>query len=335
MYLESTERSLTRRGAGLLFDFSVLDPAMGSAHFLTSALEVMEDRFVRFLAEEPGLPGVREQLDQLRRHDLPGVRRPDDGDLLRRLILKRCIYGVDVSPMAVEVANVTLWLASFVPGLALSWLDGNLKCGDALIGVADPTVVGRSDSPLLTGEAVRKAMERASDVQRSAATIPDRTPEEVARSEARSAELRDVTEGLRAVFDLWAAEPLGLAGARHDLETNTDGIVEQSPTLSARVAAAAAEASDYAERHRFLHWPLEFPGVFHRERPGFDVVIGNPPWDEVTIEELAFYALRDPGLRGITSVRERSRRIAELDEQYPEWRGEFETRKEQLATARS
>ena len=64
------------------------------------------------------------------------------------------------------------------------------------------------------------------------------------------------------------------------------------------------------------------------------MVIGNPPWDEVTIEELAFYALRDPGLRGITSVRERSRRIAELDEQYPEWRGEFETRKEQLATAR-
>ena len=187
------------------------------------------------------------------------MRRPEDGDLLRRLILKRCIYGVDVSPMAVEVANVTLWLASFVPGLALSWLDGNLKCGDALIGVADPTVVGRSDSPLLTGEAVRKAMERASDVQRSAAAIPDRTPEEVARSEARSAELRDVTEGLRAVFDLWAAEPLGLVGARHELETNTDGIVEQRPKLSARVAAAVAEASDYAERHRFLHWPLEFP----------------------------------------------------------------------------
>ena len=71
-----------------------------------------------------------------RRGDLPGVRPPEDGDLLRRLILKRCIYGVDISPMAVEVANITLWLASFVPGLALSWLDGNLKCGNSLIGVA-------------------------------------------------------------------------------------------------------------------------------------------------------------------------------------------------------
>ena len=321
--------------ARLLFDFSVLDPAMGSAHFLTAALDVMADRYGRFLAEVPGLPGVREQLDELRRDDLPGVRQPEDGDLVRRLILKRCIYGVDVSPMAVEVANVTLWLASFVPGLALSWLDGNLKCGDALIGVADPKVVGRSDSPLLTGEAVRQAMERAADVQRSAAAIPDRTPEEVARSEARSAELREVTEGLRAVFDLWAAEPLGLDGARHTLETNTDGIVEQRSTLSATVSAAVARASDYAARHRFLHWPLEFPGVFQRdERPGFDAVIGNPPWDEVNVEELAFYALRDPGLRGIKSVVERTRRVADLDEQHPEWRGEFEKRQTQLRTAR-
>ena len=320
--------------ARLLFDFSVLDPAMGSAHFLTAALDVMADRYVRFLAEVPGLPGVREQLDELRSDDLPGVRQPEDGDLLRRLILKRCIYGVDVSPMAVEVANVTLWLASFVPGLALSWLDGNLKCGDALIGVADPKVVGRSDSPLLTGEAVRKAMEDAAEMQRSIATIPDRTPEEVARSEARSAELHAVTEGLRAGFDLWAAEPLGLDGARHTLETATDGIVEQRSTLSTEVSAAVAQASDYADRHRFLHWPLDFPGVFHRERPGFDVVVGNPPWDEVTIEELAFYALREPGLRGITSARERSRRVRELDEQHPHWRGEFEARKQLLATAR-
>ena len=320
--------------ARLLFDFSVLDPAMGSAHFLTAALDVMADRYVRFLAEVPGLPGVREQLDELRRDDLPGVRQPEDGDLLRRLILKRCIYGVDVSPMAVEVANVTLWLASFVPGLALSWLDGNLKCGNALIGVADPNVVGRSDSPLLTGEAVRKAMERASAVQRSAATIPDRTPEEVARSASRSAELRDVTEGLRAVFDLWAAEPLGLNGARHALETNTDGIVEQRSTLSTGVSAAVAQASDYAARHRFLHWPLEFPGVFHRDRLGFDVVVGNPPWDEIKVEELEFYALRDPGLYGISTDRERRRRIAELDEVHPHWRSEFEELKQSTATAR-
>ena len=337
-HLDEVRAALDRdpdEAARLLFDVSVLDPAMGSAHFLTAALEEMVDRFGRFLAEVSGIPGVRDQLDELRRDDLPGVSQPEDGDLLRRLILKRCIYGVDVSPMAVEVANVTLWLASFVPGLALSWLDGNLKCGDALVGIVDPSVVGGSNSPLLTGAPVQAAMKRAMELQQEIASIPDRTPEEVARSEEMDAGLHETTAGLRSAFDLWAAAPLGLDGARQLLETDPAAIVEQQRELPAEAAAIVVEAADMAERHQFFHWPLEFPGIFHRERPGFDVVVGNPPWDEVTIEELAFYALRDPGLRSIRLERERRRRIDELDELHPDWRAEFEALKQRLATARA
>ena len=340
-----------------LFDFSVLDPAMGSAHFLTAALDVMADRFARFLAEVSGIPGVKDHLDELRREDLPGVRQPEDGDLLRRLILKRCIYGVDVSPMAVEVANVTLWLASFVPGLALSWLDANLKCGDALVGVADPSIVGQARqrrprrtrdaiqrgvgataphtaATLLAGAPVRAAMQRAKEMQQEIATIPDRTPEEVAQSRGMAAALHETTSGLRTAFDLWTAEPLGLSGARRVLETDSAAIIEQRGSLSTEAASAVPEASEMAAEHRFFHWPLEFPGIFHRERPGFDVVAGNPPWDEVTIEELAFYALRDPGLRSVPLDRDRRKRIAELDALHPDWREEFEELKQRLATAR-
>ena len=359
-HLERVREELGRNpaeAAHLLFDFSVLDPAMGSAHFLTAALDVMADRFVRFLAEVSGIPGVKEQLDELRREDLPGVRQPEDGDLLRRLILKRCIYGVDVSPMAVEVANVTLWLASFVPGLALSWLDGNLKCGDALVGVADPSIVGegrqrrprrtreaiqrgvgatapRTAATLLAGAPVRAAMQRAKEMQQEIATIPDRTPEEVAQSRGMAAALHGTTSGLRTAFDLWTAEPLGLSGARRVLETDSAAIIEQRGSLSTEAASAVPEASEMAAEHRFFHWPLEFPGIFHRERPGFDVVAGNPPWDEVTIEELAFYALRDPGLRSVPLDRDRRKRIAELDALHPDWREEFEELKQRLATAR-
>ena len=169
-----------------LFDFTVIDPAMGSGHFLTEALDMTADRMTEFLAETPGgLRAVRGLLDELREEGGGGAA--EDGDLLRRLVLKRCIYGVDLSPMAVEVANVTLWLASFVPGLALSWLGGNLKAGDALIGVADPSVVGAADSPLFTGTHVRAAMERAATLQRELAAVPDRTPDEVRLSEQRGA----------------------------------------------------------------------------------------------------------------------------------------------------
>ncbi len=317
-----------------LFDFSVVDPAMGSAHFLTAALDMMADRFELFLAEVGGLPGIARQLSELSLHDGPAAHQPEDGDLLRRLILKRCIYGVDLSPMAVEVANVTLWLASFVPGLALSYLGSNLKCGDALIGVADPSVVGASDSPMFTGQAVTEAMTHAAGLQRQLAENPDRTPDEVKRSEDLSADLHGATAGLRSTFDLWAAEPLGLDGARHALETNAEAIIAGDESKTAKIAGAIAEASRIAGQYRFFHWSLEFPSVFHRERPGFDVVVGNPPWNEITIEELAFYALREPGLRGLPSLADRRSRIAELDEQNSDWREEFESQQQQLATVR-
>ena len=332
----------------LLFDFSVVDPAMGSAHFLTAALDMIADRIEIFLAEVGGLPGIAQLLKELSQDSGTVSQQPEDGDLLRRLILKRCIYGVDLSPMAVEVANVTLWLASFVPGLALSYLGSNLKCGDALIGVADPSVVGASDSPLFTGQTVRNAMDRAAALQREQAAIPDRTPEEVKQSEELGTRREEATAGLRAAFDLWAAEPLGLTvenkfiakdgdpqervGSRHILENNAAAIVERRETPD--VSEVVANASAIAAQYRFFHWPLEFPNVFHRERPGFDVVVGNPPWNEITVEELAFYALREPGLRGWSNLADRRRRIAELDVENPGWRGELEVQQEQMATLR-
>ena len=315
-----------------LFDFSVVDPAMGSAHFLTAALDMIADRIKLFLAEVGGLPAIAQLLSELSQDSGPIAQQPEDGDLLRRLILKRCIYGVDLSPMAVEVANVTLWLASFVPGLALSYLGSNLKCGDALIGVAAPAVVGASDSPMFTGQTVRNAMEQAAKLQREQASVQDRTPEEVKWSEELGARREEATAGLRVAFDLWTAEPLGLGGARHTLELHADAIVERrEPT---EVRQVIAEAAGIAERYRFFHWPLEFPNVFHRERPGFDVVVGNPPWNEITVEELAFYALREPGLRGWSNLADRRRRIVELDVENPGWRGELEVQQEQMATLR-
>ena len=343
---ESDPNEAARR----MFDFSVVDPAMGSAHFLTAALDMIADRIELFLADVGGLPGIAQLLSELSQDSGQLAQQPEDGDLLRRLILKRCIYGVDLSPMAVEVANVTLWLASFVPGLALSYLGSNLKCGDALIGVADPSVVGASDSPHL----------HRPDREEPPWTAPPRSngsrPPSLTGRRKRSSSLRSLAtrrEGShrgpsRAAFDLWAAEPLGLTvenkfsakdgdtqervGARHILESNADAIVERRETPD--VSEVVANASAIAAQYRFFHWPLEFPNVFHREHPGFDVVVGNPPWNEITVEELAFYALREPGLRGWSNLADRRRRIAELDVENPSWRGELEVQQQQMATLR-
>ena len=317
-----------KEAARRLFDFSVVDPAMGSAHFLTAALYMMADRVDTFLAEVEGLPGIAQQLSELTQEAASTSTPPDAADLLRRLILKRCIYGVDISPMAVEVANVTLWLASFVPGLALSYLGSNLKCGDALIGVADPHVVGASDSPLLTGQPVEIAMRHAAELQRQLADIPDRTPEEVKQSEGLNANLVDATDGLRNAFNLWAAEPLGLEGARHTLENYAAAIVGRSEP--GEVAEAIDGAGRIADRYRFFHWPLEFPGVFHGERPGFDVVVGNPPWNKVKFEMPSFLALHDPGIRGLRTAIERDKRAEQLFKDKPWLEQEVEDLQEQV-----
>ena len=318
-----------------LFDFSIVDPAMGSGHFLTIALDMMADRIDLFLADNGGLPAIRDQLDELRQGQEADLATVEDVDLLRRLILKRCIYGVDISPMAVEVANVTLWLSSFVPGLALSYLGSNLKCGDALVGVADPEIVGGSDSPFFTGQNVIRAMSHAVELQRELNGVSDITPEQVKHSQQLDDEMREATTGLRQAFDLWAADPLGLDGARHNLETSTPEILSGNLDGGGKLADAIRAAQNTAEQYQFFHWPLEFPHVFHCAQPGFDVVVGNPPWNKVKFERKSFIALNDPGFLAIRSAGQREEREKQLFRQNPTLAQEIDLKTEQSAKVRS
>ena len=322
---------------------------MGSAHFLTAALGMMADHIEIFLAE----------IGRLARHTAAAQRTQGGGrpGVPSRRTTATCCGGSSSNAASTALTSHRWRLRSPTsrcglrrssPAWHCRYLGSNLKCGDALIGVADPNVVGASDNPLFTGQAVTEAMARAAALQREQAENPDRTPEEVKRSEELGGELHEATTGLRSAFDLWTADPLGLrventfvangkgrqesVSARHVLEINAESVVERRE--SPEVAKVIAEARETADRYRFFHWPLEFPHVFHRERPGFDVVVGNPPWNEVTVEELAFYALREPGLRGLPDLADRRKRIAELDGQNPTWRGEFKALQKQLAIVR-
>ena len=130
----------TKSAAETLFDFRVADLSMGSAHFLVAAVDRIEARFSAVLAENP-LPEVAVELHTLRaiaasRLGLdPADAGIDDGDLLRRQIARRCIYGVDINEIAVELARLAVWIHTFVPGLPLSFLNHGLVHGNSLTGV--------------------------------------------------------------------------------------------------------------------------------------------------------------------------------------------------------
>jgi hypothetical protein len=298
--------------ASELFDFAVLDPACGSAHFLVVVVNELADQVVRFLAQTP-LPVIRAHLDRLHSGVTPGVA-VDDVALLRRLVLKHCVFGVDISSMGAEVAKLSLWLCSFVPGLSLAYLGRNVVVGNSLVGVAQPDDIKsgfagrrarRGKLPVVAQEVtwLEAALERGlADAARAVAVVAgsdDRTPEEVEQSEAADADAHNATARLECLFDLWTSEPFGVTGARGDVEVNGADILRGAE--NGKLSAARA----VREEHRFLHWPLAFPRVFSGDRPGFDAVVGNPPWNEVTIERLAFFALFSPGLRALSeSARE-------------------------------
>jgi Eco57I restriction-modification methylase/TaqI-like C-terminal specificity domain len=125
------------------FDIKVLDPAMGSGHFLVEAVDLITDKALAFLNAFPWNPilaylaSTRETI--LQEMESQGIsvdpKRLDDINLLKRHVLKRCIHGVDRNPMAVELAKVSLWLDCFTLGAPLSFLDHHLRCGDSLVGV--------------------------------------------------------------------------------------------------------------------------------------------------------------------------------------------------------
>ncbi|CAN5847579.1 hypothetical protein BH20GEM1_BH20GEM1_10220 [soil metagenome] len=299
--------------ARALWSFRVCDPAMGSGHFLVDALDVLTDRIAAFLSERPLKP-VRAVLGQLREmvqaqaKDLPAgvLAEIRDVELLKRVVLKRSIYGVDQNPMAVELAKLGLWLDAFVPGLPLSYLDHSLKRGNSLVGVVGDEVreALTPERGTLEGNRIDRDLEAATDRAREAVERVELRLQDIEAARDAERERREALATVTPVFDRWTAESFDLPGAR-------DRIAEEH-TLEA--ADDERQAARIAAEQGFFHWPLEFPEVFATGRRGFDVVLANPPWDKLKVERHDFFQRFIPSLKRIESAEVRERRIAELEE---------------------
>lgn len=307
--------------ASSLLDFAVIDPAMGSGHFLVGALDFLAAEIGAFLRDVP-LAGIARRIEVLRDAAVVGDALPStDRQLLRRLLVKHCVFGVDRSAMAVELAKISLWLSSFVPGLPLSVLDANLRHGDSLIGVdrIDRVTVRLGLlAPLIErplGEAVREVA--------AAAERPDSTLDEVAET-ARAIAAADRAAGtVGRLLDAYTAIAFGVRGASDLIDDHAKARALLEGGIDG-VGATASAVEALRDQIKFLHWPLAFPRVFARENPGFDAVVGNPPWNEVTVERTGFFVQHDPGLGSVRTAADREQRIAELLARFPELLNDYE-----------
>ncbi|KUM25645.1 hypothetical protein AU467_25350 [Mesorhizobium loti] len=319
---------------------TVIDPACGSGHFLLAAARRIATRLARLRSG-----GVASAADY--RHAL-------------RDVVRNCIHGVDRNPMAVELTKVALWIETVEPGKPLGFLDANIRCGDALLGVFDLDALkeGVPDGAYkpLTGDdketakhfaARNKAEKRgqgsldfASGAGRlpaapplgktaeSLRALPEDTVEEVERKKTSwAAAERDPRRwAWRIAADLYVAAFLtpktgGVPANRVQVAIPTTGQVWQALGGHTVYGPLVGRAQEVAGNARAFHWPLEFPDIM--EHGGFDCVLGNPPWERIKLQEEEFFAVRDPEIASAKNAAARKRLIAQLNEINPRLAAEW------------
>ena len=332
-----------------IFDFKVLDPAMGSGHFLVEAVDYITDAVLDFLNRFPHNP-VNFALDRTRENILRSLgeqgvtvdaNKLTDVNLLKRHVLKRCIYGVDLNPMAVELAKVSLWLDAFTLGAPLSFLDHHLRCGNSLIGATFKDLEQATEGQLfaVNYEPLLRAIRHVLFVN----AMADATAAEVHQSTEEYAQARRELSGYQIVLDLLVADhfidnefkPSKLLQEAHDLDLTTRDTLLASFDQRDFLLVDRVETVAHHPDLRFFHWETEFPEVFfcfadaeqrqlkHKNdiavgSAGFDAVIGNPPWERIKLQEREFFDGPAPEIARATNAATRRKLIAKLSQTNPE-----------------
>lgn len=302
-----------------LLGLKVVDPAMGSGHFLVAVVNEITQWIINLLKEHPDAPLMRE-IEEFRRSIIEeqrkrGIRIDEDllsdDVILKRMVMKRCVYGVDINPLAVELAKVSLWLDSFTIGTPLTFLDHHIRCGDSLIGLWLENIAPKVFDTTL--ERWTGAVSTAGTSLVEAVVMPaDLTVEQVAQSREAYEAVRQKTEPLRILLDILCASIIDPALGKR-LPKNLSLIEEtcrkrEKPKWWTDVE----KALELAKTYRFFHWELEFPDAFSKDRCGFDLIVMNPPWDAVKPEDDDFFSLYYPRFRRIRSKPEKKKVMKEL-----------------------
>ena len=340
--------------ATALLDLKICDPAMGSGHFLVSLVDFMADQVIAAMAEaeldapeEWGdyISPLGERIDTIRNTILANAderdwtideEQLDDRHIIRRMVLKRCIYGVDKNPMAVELAKVALWLHTFTVGAPLSFLDHHLRCGDSLFGSWVKKGIDKAatyGTPLLLHEPMKRALRAASKMQ-IVEGLTDAEIAEAHRSADVFAEVEDMTapldallklihaidwldikdkagkDALKIFFDGQFGDPLDIAMGKREPKTKREE--------GQRFAEILGQASMLIAEDNFLNWQVTFPGIWSDWEEdeltgGFHAVIGNPPWDRMKLQQVEWFAERRPAIAMAARASDRRKLIAALE----------------------
>jgi hypothetical protein len=344
--------------ASNILDLKICDPAMGSGHFLVSLVDYIADEILETLAEaeievaaqpwakditNPWVSPLIARIHDIRNRILTAAHKNrwavseaqlDDRHIVRRMILKRVIYGVDKNLMAVELAKVALWLHTFTVGAPLSFLDHHLRCGDSLFGGKVRNIA--QELSKLKGSLLQQGdIGKVESARMSMETIGSLTDIDIAEAHRSKVIMEQINDGLAPLWntlDFLLAQRWEGKAETKDYQQAWVGLLAQEygdnllesvallakPTIKLfsprqqQAHATVQRALRLAAQEHFLHWELAFPTVWQNGEGGFDAIIGNPPWDRMKLQEVEWFAERKPNIAGASRASDRKKLIAQL-----------------------
>ncbi len=319
-----------------LLNLKICDPACGSGHFLVAAAHRLARRLaaVRTGEGEPAPEAMRAAL---------------------REVISNCIYGVDINPMSVELCKVSLWMEALEPGKPLSFLDAHIQCGDSLVGVSPnldiSEIPDEAFNPAFgdnkaTAAALKKRNKRErtgqlgmrfdvahllTNMDDLARWLAEHAAQVDAMPEDDSTQVQAKVKAFddyhatreylnnRLELDLWTAAffwSIPKSDAETMLAPTQQELIQlrNGGELDARLVERVKELE---KRLNFLHWELAFPRVFSGDNPGFDCVLGNPPWERIKLQEEEFFAALDPQIATAPNKAARQKLIDVLEQTNP------------------
>lgn len=262
----------------MILDLKVCDPAMGSGAFLVEACRQLGDELVKAWHVHNCLPPIPRDEDELLH--------------ARRLVAQRCLYGVDKNPMAVDLAKLSLWLATLAKEHPFTFLDHCLRCGDSLVGLSKRQIAAfhwdppakQSAANKTFGDPITERMNRAMKIRREILEAREDYTYQLLNQKLQLAD--EQLSLVRMTGDLAIAAYFS-AGKDKERERNLQAFSQQLVKYfgknwklenSQPLDEAVHELRTGVHPLTPFHWEIEFPEVFDRENGGFDAMVGNPPF---------------------------------------------------------
>ncbi|EAH4565265.1 class I SAM-dependent DNA methyltransferase, partial [Campylobacter jejuni] len=275
-----------------ILKFKILDNACGSGHFLVGVLNAITHIV---LSDFDHFTNLKELYEEEKENILNYIKdfvqdyEVDESDILKRLLLKRIIYGVDLNPFSIELTKLSLWIDSFIFGTPLSFIEHHIKCGNALINsnLSDFKDLIKQNSSNLFTNSITQEFEILQEVFEKLDNLKDTNEEQIKQS--KQIYQNEITPKLNKL-NLY----LNYINTLHFVNKEELQILkalsqDDIQNLSQNEQAKAI-ISKYQKEFNFFNYELEFPEIIENQVfKGFDIIIGNPPWDKSEFSDNDFF----------------------------------------------